>query len=330
MAYKVIFLDKDKKDKLILNWQTDKYHNFYADFKGEKVFEEAEIRKNKIYGFTLTDYGTIELKLSSNFLNPGLEVLKDGRQLPGSVLFPPRIINVSFWLLMLIAAGNLLIGLLDLLFGFNYVAKFYIDLPSYLVVSEGVVILFLSLLFRYRLSKIALVFASTFVFVDLLANIRFMIEFPEVLMEGILGSFMYLLWFCFIIRSMWYLDQLKQKVAKLKSGKFCLIFGMPLLLAYLIFCYQVNYNLFYVQTYTEQDYRQIGWEDGYLDGSNNTSVCVSCQQEFKNNDIYLESYHEGYYDGCRDENSGCEANLPVKVLEELRGNNLETDEENVS
>lgn len=328
MAYKVILLDKKEKKNLVLSWQGDEYCNFLAELDGQPLFRADKIEKNKNYEFALPDSGKIELKLSSSIIHAGIEVLKNGEHLRGTIRDPLRIVNLSFCLLMIIAIGDIISGALIPL-GIDFGSTFHIQTHYLLPIIEGLVLMALTLLFRFNLSKIFLSLASVFILFDITANAK-LLEFREQFINTFFGLVINILFFIFIVRAFKALNSIKKNKKRITVFKLYALFTLPFALIFGVGCYFTDYSFFYKITYTDEDYANLGGNSGYADGLNNQSLCRGCDSRFINNGTYLEYYYQGYYDGCLENNNGCEQNLPLDVLKAIKGYRSETEPENLS
>jgi hypothetical protein len=74
------------------------------------IANQRELKEGR--QFSLADGSTLSVRLKIGFGNSGLEVLHDGKPLPGSDMDPAQKVKVAFILLLVITGLNLLAGIL--------------------------------------------------------------------------------------------------------------------------------------------------------------------------------------------------------------------------
>ncbi len=132
--------------------------------------------------FRLADGSTLKVQLVSKFYSTELQVLRDGRPLPGSASDPLTRVNVASILVYFVAGLNLVLGFLALL-GMAFLQQLGFGMISLIA---GIIFLALGF-FTRRLSSVALILAITLLALD--GILGFILAAASGANPGILGLF---------------------------------------------------------------------------------------------------------------------------------------------
>lgn len=158
MPTRMYAIEKDGEKRLALSWKS-----FWKDFtvaldgqvigifSGQKELEKGQT-------FQLPDGSTLDVKLARTLMSADLQVLRNGKPLPGSGSDPRVRLKQSYGFIYFIGGFNLLLGFIALLFQVDFLYELGIGFYSILV---GLIYLLLAF-FVQRRSKLALILALLF------------------------------------------------------------------------------------------------------------------------------------------------------------------------
>jgi hypothetical protein len=144
--------DRGGMDRIIVSWKAF-WKDVTVEFDGSRIGTipgQKELQEGKT--FELNDGSVLEIKLVRTWSSTSLQVLRDGKPLPGSGSDPNAKLKQSYGILYLIGGLNLVLGLIALLFQVDLLLE--IGMGIYTVIV-GSVYLLLAFLVQ-RKSKIAL------------------------------------------------------------------------------------------------------------------------------------------------------------------------------
>ena len=152
MPTKTYPFERGGADRITVTWKSF-WKDVTVEFDGSIIgtFQgQKEIQEGR--AFTLPDGSTLEIKLVRTWSSTQLQVLRDGKPLPGSGSDPITKLKQSYGILYLIGGLNFVLGILALLFRFDILLEMGMGIYSLIV---GGIYLLLGFLVQRR-SKIAL------------------------------------------------------------------------------------------------------------------------------------------------------------------------------
>jgi len=142
-------------ERVTISWKMF-WKNFTIEFDGNLVGtipNQKDLQKGQT--FELPDGSSLEVKLARTWSSTVLQILRNGKPLPGSGSDPRMRLKQSYGILYFVGGINLILGLIALLFQVDFLLA--IGMGEYSIIVGGIYLL--SAFFVQRRSKIALAFA---------------------------------------------------------------------------------------------------------------------------------------------------------------------------
>lgn len=169
MASKIFYLDESKQEAIVLKWGMF-WKNFTIHKDGKLIASlngTTELERGDTY--LLPDGRSLRVQLTRKFVfNQGLDVLVDGRTLPGSHTHPQQQFRQGYYALLFLVAINIGLGLLAFLPGLEMLQELGLGFGSILT---GLLYAGLAWWARARTSGLALYCALGLFLLDFVAGI---------------------------------------------------------------------------------------------------------------------------------------------------------------
>jgi hypothetical protein len=159
-------LEPGGEKKLQLSWELG-----WKDFKifiNNQPIGTIDSKKELDAGkhFLLPDQSTLEVRLKATFYSTGLELLRNGVPIPGSLGDPHQNLKDIYLIIYLFAAFNFILGLLTVMFQIPFLTELGVSINSiYISVFLGVMAFFIS-----RKSYVALTLVIIFYGADIVLS----------------------------------------------------------------------------------------------------------------------------------------------------------------
>jgi hypothetical protein len=148
-------IEQGGMERVTVSWKIF-WKNFTVEFDGKEIGtipNQNELLKGQT--FELPDGSNLEVKLARTWASVDLQLLRNGKPLPGSGADPRRRLKQSYGVLYFIGGLNLVLGLIAWLFQIDFLLEIGMGLYSIIVGSIYLLLAF----FVQRRSKIALILA---------------------------------------------------------------------------------------------------------------------------------------------------------------------------
>lgn len=170
MPKKIYYLDQTKTESIELNWKAFSWKNFTIAKDGQIIGEiENATALKEGRSFNLPNGQLLAIRLKRIGIGKELEILLDGKPVPGSPTDPVFLIKTSFIILLVIGGFNLLAG--ALITGYDIrLFNEQVNMGVGLLIV-GVLYIILSFLVKLTHSLIALYFAIAILILDIFLTI---------------------------------------------------------------------------------------------------------------------------------------------------------------
>lgn len=205
MPKKTFYLDTAKTESIEISWGFN-WKNFCVAKNKEIIgnFEnKQELQKGKL--FTLANNNTISAQLKKTKLGPELEILYNGKPVPGSATDPHFQVKTAFILLLVIGILNIVVGVITELGDVQMLKQLGAGLG---IIIVGAIYIILAFLVKQKHSLTALYMGIVLLALDVILIIIYGAETNRIPVYGII------LKICFIV----YLMKAIKAIKTIKSS----------------------------------------------------------------------------------------------------------------
>jgi hypothetical protein len=155
MPKKSFAIERDEEKRLTVTWKSF-WKNFTIKFDGEvigTISSQKELEKGQ--SFQLPDGSLLDVKLARTLMSADLQLLRNGKPLPGSGSDPRTKLKQSYGFIYFVGGFNFILGLIAILFQVEFLYEIGMGFYSIIV---GTIFLILAFFVQKR-SKLALILA---------------------------------------------------------------------------------------------------------------------------------------------------------------------------